>query len=695
VAPLNDVLRLTHADWRERHAVVHLLLAEMAQRRSAFWAWTRLEWLATLRATPAPLRQYVMAVPYLLLGLTDLHVEFARFKRRIFAWKVFGRAPVDVSVQQVCDELRRWGYGGSIGDHDAPRALCELLLVQGSPRVEDLTPELIAAVHARAGSIELRPGVRLVARALVALGLLAASPIPQVADDAAWLVGTAAAAVDVPPTWVEWSQRWYRTSTLARKSRQAGYYYLLKVGRWLAETHPEAADPAGWTRELAAAFVAAVDRMVVGEWAHTPTTCRYAERLGAPIRARTKDRQLGALRTFFRDAQEWGWLPRRFDPARALATPRAVRALIGPEPRVIADDLWAKLLWAGLNLTARDLPRHARPGGAPWYPPEMARAVVVLWLFAGLRVDELARLRVGCVRWQHADEGAAGTTAAVPRDAVCLLDVPAHKTGLPYTKPVDRAVGEAIAAWERVRPPQPALPDRKTGEPVHLLFAYRGQAMSRNYVNRTLIPLLCGKANIPARDARGSFTSHRARSTIASQLFNAREPMTLFELQEWLGHRSPVATQQYVKITPTKLARAYADAGYFGRNLRMIEVLIDQDVIRSGAAAQGAPWRYYDLGHGYCTYDFFDQCPHRMACARCAFYRPKGSSQAQLLEAQANLLRLKQEIPLTEAECAAVDDGLTALARLCAQLADVPTPAGPTPRQLAGEPGVIPLRTLT
>src|SRR5439155_20483917 len=111
VAPLNDVLRLTHADWRERHAVVHLLLAEFGQRRSAFWAWTRLEWLATLRATPAPLRQYVMAVPYLLLGLTDLHVEFARFKRRIFAWKVFGRAPVDGSVQQVCDELRRWGYG--------------------------------------------------------------------------------------------------------------------------------------------------------------------------------------------------------------------------------------------------------------------------------------------------------------------------------------------------------------------------------------------------------------------------------------------------------------------------------------------------------------------------------------------------------------------------------------------------------
>src|SRR3712207_7516304 len=43
-------------------------------------------------------------------------------------------------------------------------------------------------------------------------------------------------------------------------------------------------------------------------------------------------------------------------------------------------------------------------------------------------------------------------------------------------------------------------------------------------------------------------------------------------------------------------------------------------------------WKHYDLGHGYCTYDFFDQCPHRMACARCDFYLPKDSAKAQMLE---------------------------------------------------------------
>lgn len=108
---------------------------------------------------------------------------------------------------------------------------------------------------------------------------------------------------------------------------------------------------------------------------------------------------------------------------------------------------------------------------------------------------------------------------------------------------------------------------------------------------------------------------------------------------------------------------------------------MDQEVVRSGRAAN-EPWKFYDLGHGYCTYDFFDQCPHRMACARCSFYRPKHFSQAQLLEGKANLVQLRQEIPLSEAEIAAVDEGITAMGKLLEQLADVPTPASPTPREI-------------
>jgi len=147
-------------------------------------------------------------------------------------------------------------------------------------------------------------------------------------------------------------------------------------------------------------------------------------------------------------------------------------------------------------------------------------------------------------------------------------------------------------------------------------------------------------------------------------------------LQEWLGHPTPTATQHYAKITPLKVAKSYADVGYFAHNLRAIEVLVDQDVVRSGLAAT-EPWKFYDLGHGYCTYDFFDQCQHRMACAKCDFYMPKDSTAALLLEGRTHLLRLLQEIPLGEEEQAAVEDGVAAYENLLLKLSDVPTPARP------------------
>ncbi|MFF7987719.1 hypothetical protein ACFZDK_53275 [Streptomyces sp. NPDC007901] len=137
-----------------------------------------------------------------------------------------------------------------------------------------------------------------------------------------------------------------------------------------------------------------------------------------------------------------------------------------------------------------------------------------------------------------------------------------------------------------------------------------------------------------------------------------------------------------LKISPSTLTKAYEDAGYFARNVRTIEVLVDRDAVTLGAAAAGEPWQHCDLGHGYCTYTFFEQCPHRMACARCDFYMPKESSRAQLLEAKNNLQCMRATIPLTDEEQAAVDVGRVALDRLLERLANVPTPSGSIPRPL-------------
>jgi integrase len=411
---------------------------------------------------------------------------------------------------------------------------------------------------------------------------------------------------------------------------------------------------------MAAEAVAMCLQQKSGEWAHRPVAeVRNAGRLMA---AHTRIHSLSTLRRFFSDLQQWEVIPRRFDPYNAFRAPRSLQSLVDRNPRILSDDVWAKLIWAGLNIAAADLSAQGH-GAAHYYPLPLVRALSVVWLFAGLRWDEIRRLRLGCIRWQQ----------DAPGERVCLLSVPVNKTSTAFTKPVDAIVGEMIEVWEKERPAQAKLTDRKTGEQVDYLFAHRSKTLGDNYLNGVLIPLLCIKAGVPHEDVRGPITSHRARSTIATQLFNAREPMSLFEIQEWLGHKHPSSTQHYAKINPSKLTKSFQKAGYFERNIRAIEVLIDQDVVRKGLATEEA-WKFFDLGHGYCTYDFFDQCPHRMACAQCSFYVAKESTRAQVLEATANLLRLRQEIPLSEPELEAVEQGLAAYEKLIGKLADVPTP---------------------
>jgi integrase len=659
-----------------------LVLLRCGKLRRAYWDWSPQDWIDLIGSDGAAFRQlwpgqiganaraFLIAFAYLLGEFTSFE-QFGRFRRVPLARRVFGAKLVDDAVQRVFTVLADWGY--SREREKLASVIVQALLLNRSPLLQDMSAETLVAMRATpATGVNWPKDLYGIHRAIAELGFVDPPPRPRHTGGPARIEGTA-------EDWAVQVERWYATSTLSPKIR-AGYRSVLaKVGRWLAVEHPEVTDPAQWNRQLCASWVAAVDRMAVGDYSQWTDGMQAQGKLGKPLTAQAKSGYLGMTRTFFRDLQEWDWIPRRFDPAHALRTPRTVRALLGPDPRVIADDFWAKLLWAGLNVESADLP--TTDGRS--YPVELIRAITLTWLFAGQRSDEIARLRVGCIRWQHDGMPIPGDSGEVlARDAVCLLDVPTHKTGTAFTKPVDPLLGQAIEAWQTVRPRQPTMLDRKTSDHVDLLFAHRARPVAKTYINERIIPMLCRKAGVPIADARGAITSHRARSTIASQLYNAKEPMTLLELQEWLGHRTPEATTHYAKITPNTLARAYNDAGYFARNVRTIEVLVDREAVTSGAAARGEPWQYYDLGHGYCTYTFFEQCQHRMACAKCDFYTPKDSGKGQLLEAKNNLQKMLANIPLTEDERDAVDDGQAALDKLLERLADTPTPGGPTPRQI-------------
>ena len=682
--PLNAVLDRIKAAQAPRNAVVHIVVTEMHLRSVAYWGWSGAQWLDVLCSSEAAFRdrhggssncrQYVIAVAYLLCGFDRL-TEIGRFFQYRLAIKVFGREAVDHAASVVVSEMIKVGFRVADRPH-VSNALCAALLIQRSARLEDLTLDTLHHV-AVTGPAYVRSGAATLSRALARMQLLDHS-LDHRRFDRRRPKDEYRATDDVPAEWLRWCERWRTTSMQTASSIVSQYYALLKCGRWLAAVHPEIVSPADWTRATALEYVATVARMTIGQWSNPGGM--YLDKRGSPLKPAAKASHLRGIRSFFRDLQEWEWIPLRFDPVSALGLPHAISASIGPDARVVADDTWAKLVWAGLNLTDEDLQPAAGHQGCTQppvrYPIAMVRAFAMLWLFAGLRRNEFLRLTVGCIRWQSR----TGEVAAVP---TCLLDVPVNKTSTAFTKPIDAVVGQAVEAWAQQRLPHPRMHDAKTGGLVDYLFVHRGRRISPAYLNKALIPLLCRKAGVPLEDARGRITSHRARATIASQLFNAREPLGLFELQAWLGHRSPQATRHYVSVTPTKLAGAIERAGYFARNLRTIAVLVDQDAVSSGSAARGEPWRYYDLGHGLCTYDFFDQCPHRMACAKCSFYLPKASSEAQALEASANLSRMLQEIPLQEGERAAVEDGIEAMAKLVNSLRDTAAPDGRTPIEIA------------
>ena len=54
----------------------------------------------------------------------------------------------------------------------------------------------------------------------------------------------------VAPEWARLCRRWLETSAVSARYRRKSYYFLLNVGRWLANEHPEINSPADWTRDL-------------------------------------------------------------------------------------------------------------------------------------------------------------------------------------------------------------------------------------------------------------------------------------------------------------------------------------------------------------------------------------------------------------------------------------------------------------
>lgn len=389
----------------------------------SFWAFSTDIWFELLgtdyyayvgvHGVTANARQQLIAVAYLFCGFQELGC-LGRLAFPALARKVFGTEAFDAVIDEMKADLMTWGYSRKGNIVGLRCALAEAMLASRSLSLSDLQADMLDRLYREADAKITRRGLTILSYVLVRRGLLQKPLGRDGQNERKESISHRRVLKGVPVVWREWCERWFATTTLQHSSRISVLYRLFSAGRWLAQTGC-GFEPADWNRELAASYVAAIDRATIGQWSSGAAI--PASRIGQPFKPASKASALTAVRQFFRDCQEWGWIPVRFNPFQALATPRSVRCLIGPDPRVIQDAVWAKLLWAGLNLTDQELSKpddlHAR-GDGHFYPATLVKALVLVWLFSGLRRNEIARLRVGCIRW-----GAERRKRAAIRSASC------------------------------------------------------------------------------------------------------------------------------------------------------------------------------------------------------------------------------------------------------------------------------------
>lgn len=664
ITPLLALAQWAAVSDSKRETSIIAIVKAVARCKLPYWQWDKATWHTLLNQT-AGSRPYLAAIAYHLGGLHDV-TNLARFRHSgIYARAIFGSGIFWREHTRLSSTLRSLGYASQTLDVLLASVLGYLILENGDPRLETFTVDLLQkGQNGRNNGVARAVGK--VSNGLAAMGIIE-TPL-RMRNYIEWRDKS---NVGVPPEWAQWCARWRKTSTLRPRTRETNYSFILRTGLWLAKEHLQVQSPADWNTSTCAAFLAAVDRMTVGEWLLASSPPAKVRKHGMPIAANSKRGFLHAMRRFFIDIELWEWASLHFNPRYHLATPKTVNFNGGVKPRVIDDAMWLRLIWASLNLEKDDLLSER------WYPLTLIQALAVVWTHCGLRQNEVFRLAVGCAKSQAEDlVNEEGST--VTAGTLCYLDVPASKTFRAYVKPVAAVVKERIDAWAAQRPPSQApLLDERTGECVNFLFQYRGRRVGTALLNKTIIPILCAKAGLPASDSMGPITSHRGRASAVTALASVPKGMSLIELMEWSGHSSPTSTMHYIRIRPTRLAASFAQADHMAH---MVTVLVDHDAI---ARKSGEPYAFYDLGDSYCSNPFWSACPHRMACAGCDFNVPKTTARAHALESQASIRRYLEEVPLSPDERLIVQGDAEKIAAFIQKLSAVATPDGRTPMQIA------------
>ena len=443
----------------ERFAVQRAIVRGALHLGKVPQGWSAAEWVEVRRLfcskekiafTVVAIRGYgVVATPE--DGFCQAPQPFALARR------LFGPSVLNGEFERLRDALSGIGFLVEGYEKQLRTCVAQLLLQHGSPSLDAITDKSLMAYAASNRSRQFRKKLFTASYGLAELGITS-KPLSHYAPPNQ---GVRSARDGVPKTWIGWCERWHDTAVSAKSTRDNHFRALLTVGRWLARDHPSIISPADWTSDLALAYVRHVDQSCRGEFCRLPLPEAQA---GEPMAPNTKKGMLSAVRVFFHQLQEWGWIERRLNPSRAFPTPRQITRAAQFNPRPIDDGHWLKLRAAALTLQREDLPLLLGFRKTYQYPIELARAVAATWVFSGCRANEIERLEVGCTYVEHVPEQSDPATGEMlPAFDQAMLRVPVSKTSGEFVKPVEEPMIRAIADWEQVRPTQRRLVDPITG----------------------------------------------------------------------------------------------------------------------------------------------------------------------------------------------------------------------------------------
>lgn len=713
--PIADVYYLRHRGYRtsigEHTVAQNLMRQEMHRHGKMFWEWSTQEWMETVCPTTAAfkdkhrvsyVRTTVMDLAYLFGNVTDLRAADIKTHATLAAKTYFGAETLALQSQIVIEVLAKKGFS----DHHTTvqslrQCLYILFILNRSPYLEDIAVDSFDVVAEY--DVEMRHACGKIHMALQHLDIFPLSP-KKAPPPRKHFENSG-----MPQEWYDWCIAWDRQeANLTPHTRHHYTLLLLAIGRWLMVHAPLVLVPEHWTEDLALHFRSDVCSWTIGQYASEAGRHVHAsqKKLDLPMKPASIEGYLCALRYYLHDLTKRPYVvgngPGRkitldFLPKEVLATPRQIRqSLDVADPRDIDLRVWAKLAIAAATLSQSDLPEGS------WYPLSFYRALGLLWVTSARRPNEIARLRLDCIReeWdpEMLDEEEPSSSNVIDLQAsnhytaqrtekqgpkLFYLHIPSGKTRGPFWIWIPDYVVDAIHEWKRERPSnQRLLQDRKDHEAVDYLFCYKDARIGDHFINTSLIPALCAKAGVDSTDARGRISGHRGRSTRLTLL--RQNGVGLDDLAEYAGHKDSTTIRRYARHNPLQLHRIIKDADDVSR---IIEGIVD---VR--AAAQGLPALRWFIGYDgdgapqYCANQVYHTCPHRLDCPKCGMFI--GGEKARLLHEGENTLPITSKVPMTPVEKCEVQ-GDQAGAEACrTALHHVPAPETPDIRLIFNPEGL-------